>query len=82
MPPTTNESPTTRVPIPRTALKYEAEVHEGGRVELTVPFSAGARVAVFVIEESFEATHDLVSAAQTSLDFWDNPYDDEDWNNA
>ncbi len=82
MPPTTSESPTARVPVPQTALKYEAEVHEGGRVELTVPFSPGARVAVFVIEESFEATHDLVSAAQSSLDFWDNPYDDEDWNNA
>ena len=23
---------------------------------------------------------DLVSAAESSLDFWDNPYDDEDLN--
>ena len=35
-----------------------------------------------VIEEPFETTHDLVSAAQSSLDFWDNPYDNEDWKNA
>jgi len=25
---------------------------------------------------------DLLSAAQSSLDFWNNPYDDEDWNYA
>ena len=68
--------------VPHAALKYEAEVQEDGRVELTVPFSPGAKVAVFVIEEPLETTHDLVSAAQSSLDFWDNPYDDEDWNNA
>jgi hypothetical protein len=64
------------------ALKYEAEVQEQGRLELTVPFSPGARVVVFVIEESAESLHDLTAAAQTSLAFWDNPYDDEDWNNA
>jgi hypothetical protein len=23
---------------------------------------------------------DLLAAAQTSLEFWDNPLDDEDWN--
>jgi len=68
--------------IPQTALKYEVEVLEHGRVELTVPFSPGARVAVFVIEEPPDALDDLVSAAQSNLDFWDNPYDDEDWNNA
>jgi len=25
---------------------------------------------------------DLVQAAETSTDFWDNPWDDEDWNQA
>jgi hypothetical protein len=24
----------------------------------------------------------LVEAAETSLGFWDNPWDDEDWNSA
>jgi len=70
------------VRAPQAALKYEVEVQEHGRVELTVPFSAGAKVAVFVIEETPEVWDDLVSAAQSSLDFWDNPYDDEDWNDA
>ena len=25
---------------------------------------------------------DLVAAAESSIDFWDNRYDDEDWNDA
>jgi hypothetical protein len=66
---------------PQTALKFDAEVQEHGKLELTVPFSAGARVAVFVVEKP-DAFNDLLSAAQSSLGFWDNPYDDEDWNNA
>ena len=69
------------ITTPQTALKYELEVQEHGRLELTVPFSAGARVAVFVVEEPDDFSH-LVSAANSSLDFWDNPYADEDWNNA
>lgn len=68
--------------VPQAALKYEVEVQDHGRVELMVPFSPGAKVAVFVIEEPQGELIDLVSAAQSSLGFWDNPYDDEDWNNA
>ncbi len=66
----------------QTALKYDLEVMEEGRVELHVPFPAGARVVVFVIEESADTFDDLLLAAQSSLDFWDNPFDDEDWNDA
>jgi hypothetical protein len=67
---------------PQPALKYEVEVREHGHVELDVPFAAGARVVVFVIEEPSDTFADLVAAAGSSLDFWDNPLDDEDWNNA
>jgi len=67
--------------LAQTALKYDVEVNKDGQVELTVPFPAGARVTVFVLE-SGESFGDLMSAAQSSLAFWDNPYDDEDWNNA
>ena len=70
---------------PHTALRYEAKLLEDGRLELAVPFSAGARVVVFVIEEPEgpnETLSDLVSAAESSLGFWDNPHDDEDWNDA
>ncbi|NJN95412.1 MAG: hypothetical protein HC875_15525 [Anaerolineales bacterium] len=67
---------------PQTALKYDVEVLEEGRVELQVPFPRGARIVVFVIEEAGDRFDDLLLAAQSNLDFWDNPFDDEDWNNA
>jgi hypothetical protein len=70
------------VPGPQTALKYEVEVHEHGRIEVQVPFAPGARVVVFVIPEPQESLHDLMMVAESSLAFWDNPLDDEDWNDA
>lgn len=66
----------------RTALKYEIEVLDHGRLVLEVPLPAGARVVVFVVPEADESMVDLVTAAETSLAFWDNPLDDEDWNAA
>jgi len=68
--------------VQKAAFKYDVEVKEEGRVELSVPLPPGAHVTVFVIAESSERFDDLISAAQSSLDFWDNPLDDEDWNNA
>lgn len=65
----------------QTALKYDIELKETGRLELEVPFPAGTHVTVFVIE-SGDTFNDLVAAAESSLDFWNNPQDDEDWNNA
>ncbi|MCI0552690.1 MAG: hypothetical protein L0287_17195 [Anaerolineae bacterium] len=67
--------------LAQTALKYDVEVDKDGHVELDVPFPAGARVTVFVLGagDTFE---DLLFASQSSLGFWDNPLDDEDWNNA
>ena len=67
---------------PQTALKYEVEVRDQGRVEVHVPFAPGARVIVFVIPEPQETFNDLLAAAESSLAFWDNPLDDEDWNDA
>jgi len=63
-------------------LKYDLEVTTDGLVELQMPFPVGTRVTVFVIEEPTDAFDDLLSAAQSSFDFWDNSFDDEDWNNA
>jgi len=65
----------------QTALKYDVEVKKNGQVELTVPFPAGAHVTIFVVDAG-DTCADLLSASETSLDFWDNPLDDEDWNNA
>ena len=65
----------------QTALKYDVEVKEHGRVELDVPFPAGAHVTVFIIE-SGDTFDDLLVASESNLDFWNNPVDDEDWNSA
>ena len=40
-------------------------------VELGVPFS-----------EQADEFADLIAAAESSLAFWDNPLDDEDWSEA
>ena len=66
----------------QTAIKYEVEVTETGHVELRVPFPPGSRLTIFVVEEIGDSFSDLLAASQSSLEFWDNPYDDEDWNNA
>jgi hypothetical protein len=70
------------VPVPQTALKYEARVTPDGRIDLPVPLAAGADVVVFIIPQPADDFSDLVAASQTSLDFWDNPIDDQDWNDA
>lgn len=68
--------------MPQTALKYNVEVMEEGRVELHGPFLPGEHIIVFVVKEVADIFDDLLEAARSSLDFWDNPFDDEDWNNA
>jgi hypothetical protein len=64
------------------ALKYDTQVKDGGRLELDVPLDPGVRVTVFVIESTNSVSHDLLAASQSSLEFWDNPLDDQDWNDA
>lgn len=68
--------------IPRRALEYEMEVGAEGRIEVSVPFHAGAHVTVIVIDHADQDGRELLAASQSSLGFWENPIDDEDWNNA
>ena len=35
---------------------------------------------VFVVKDTFDLFDDLLDAAQSSLGFWNNPLDNEDWN--
>ena len=73
---------TEAIKMPKTALTYELEVTEEGRLEVEGPFSPGDRVTIFVVKAFTDTFDDLLQAAQSSLDFWDNSFDDEDWNNA
>jgi len=40
------------------------------------------RLTVIVVPETDETFPDLIQASQSSLDFWNNPLDDDDWNDA
>jgi hypothetical protein len=64
------------------SFRYDFEIPTDGRLEVQVPLPAGSRVTVYVVEHQGREFDDLVAAAASSADFWDNPYDDEDWNNA
>jgi hypothetical protein len=77
-----NPEMTVPFAIPQDALKYDVEVREEGRVELIVPLAPGTRVVVFVIEDTDDTLTDLTGAAESSLAFWDNALDDENWNAA
>ncbi|HRJ42451.1 MAG: hypothetical protein KJZ86_23165 [Caldilineaceae bacterium] len=70
------------VTAPQTAFKYDATVSADGQVILPVPLRPGARVMVFVMEDQTDLFDDLLAAAQSSLGFWDNAFDDEEWNDA
>lgn len=63
-------------------LLYHVEVPPDGRIELQVPLPAGSQVSVYVVEHSGTGSDDLLEAAASSTDFWNNPADDEDWNDA
>lgn len=66
---------------PQEAVKYDATVDEEGRIALSLPFPAGTHVEVFVVKPADESA-ELTAAAESSLEFWEHPWDDEDWNDA
>jgi hypothetical protein len=64
------------------ALKYHTKVKRGGKVEITkVPLKAGTPLEVILIEEN-GTLNELAKASETSTKFWNNPIDDETWNDA
>ena len=60
-------------------LDEKMEVSDGSRLELKNPLSKGARVAPFVVRESPDDFSDLTKASESTLEFWDNPIDCEEW---
>lgn len=67
--------------IPDACFQRDATVEADGRLKVSVPFPAGTAVVVRVVELGDEDGREL-QAAESSLEFWGNPWDDEDWNRA
>jgi hypothetical protein len=68
--------------MPQQAYKFDVQVGPDGKLELQLPVPPGTRVEVLVIAPGADEFADLLQAAESSTGFWDNPLDDEDWNNA
>jgi hypothetical protein len=66
----------------QSAFKTRAAVGPAGTLEVRVPLPEGTPVEVLVLGPHQDEFSDLVAAAADNLGFWDNPWDDEDWNNA
>ena len=68
--------------MPLKAFRYETTIGPACKVEVAVPLPAGTLVEVVVLTPAQNEFGDLVRAAESSTDFWDNPLDDQDWNDA
>ena len=61
-------------------LKFYVKIGEEGRIELPELEKLKGRRAEIIILPLEEEVKDLLMASESSLDFWDNPIDDEIWN--
>ena len=63
-------------PSLRQVLTYKVEIEEDGLVALKLPLPAGSRATIVVISDPTFPFVELLDAAHSSLDFWDNAYDE------
>jgi hypothetical protein len=70
------------IAMPHIAYKFDTAIGPDGKLELNVPIPPGTRVEVLVLTAETDEFADLAHAASSSTEFWDNPLDDEIWNNA
>lgn len=66
----------------RPPLRYDLHVPPDGRIEVQLPLPISPHITVYVVENIDDSTGDLLNASNSAIDFWDNPEDDEDWNDA
>lgn len=64
----------------RQAFTLESAVGSEGKIEIKVQLPTGTKVQILVLAPLEDPFDDLRQVA--SIDFWDNPQDDEAWNNA
>ena len=64
------------------ALKFYVKIGEEGGIKLPeLGKLKGRRAEIIILPlEEEEEVKDLLMASESSLDFWDNPIDDEIWN--
>lgn len=68
--------------MPQTVYRSEGVIGNDGKLEINVPLSAGTPVEIMILAPDPREFSDLIAASGSSIDFWDNPLDDEDWNDA
>lgn len=62
--------------------RHRGVVEKDGQIKLPkLPLKEGTLVEVIIFPLEDEMP-ELVHAAESGLDFWDNPIDDEVWNDA
>ena len=62
---------------------YHLKVMENGKIEIPpVPLENGKKVEIIIFPEGNFKVPELLKASESSLGFWDNPVDDEVWNNV
>ncbi len=67
------------------AIRRRERIEPGGRLvvhDLAVAAGTAVEVIVLVGEPTEAGVEPLLAAAESSLAFWDNPIDDETWNDA
>jgi len=66
------------------ALKYVAKVGAKGNLLMPrIKLKKDSIVEVIVlVADKNEESREMMAAAESSLDFWDNPVDDEIWNRS
>jgi hypothetical protein len=67
--------------IPR-LIRLHSTVGLNGKIEVTVPLAEGTPIKVYVAPTRENDFGDMLIAASPSMNFWDNPIDDETWNNS
>ena len=63
------------------AYRYDVEIKDDGKLKIIhLPFRKGTHLEVILIERNEDNFSDLLNATTCDLDFWNNPIDDEEWN--
>jgi len=63
------------------AYRYDVEIKDDGKLKLSrLPFKKGTHLDVILIEQNKDNFSDLLNAAAFNLDFWNDPIDDQEWN--